>query len=176
MPLNEDDVFFLLCIYLLRFTKRGEGEMNVDLSFHVLMHSLADSCVCPERGSKPPWRIRTLFLQDNFLWAPRARRESPVVRVSDVGQAEDRDPGLEPHSSLSPPRTGAHRGSPSRFPADQGYFPSCETTPRPHNTKQNPPPLLTFLDHHNPCPSEASRAGHGGGARSPDRMPVSRPP
>ena len=37
-----------------------EREGHIALLFHLLMHSLVDSCMCPDRGWKPrPWHIWT---------------------------------------------------------------------------------------------------------------------
>ena len=41
---------------------RGVGgrERNMDLLLHLFMHSLVDSCRCPDQGLNPqPWHIRT---------------------------------------------------------------------------------------------------------------------
>ena len=54
---------------LINFKERGRPgrETNVDLLLHSLMHSLLDSCVCPDGGLNPqPWCIKTT---GNFnLW------------------------------------------------------------------------------------------------------------
>ena len=37
-------------------------ERNIDLLFHLFMHPLADSYMCPDQGSNlQPWRIRTVL-------------------------------------------------------------------------------------------------------------------
>ena len=46
----------------LREAGRGggerRGERNIDLLFHPLMHTLVDSCMCPDWGLSPqPWHI-----------------------------------------------------------------------------------------------------------------------
>lgn len=47
-------------MFLLILEKGRKRERNVDLLLHLLMHSLADSCLCPERGSNlRPWCVRT---------------------------------------------------------------------------------------------------------------------
>ena len=30
--------------------RKGERERNINLSFHLVVHSLVDSCMCPDRG------------------------------------------------------------------------------------------------------------------------------
>ena len=36
---------------LIDFEREGEREIeNIDLLFHLFMHSLVDSCVCPDQG------------------------------------------------------------------------------------------------------------------------------
>lgn len=40
----------------------GDKEMDTDLLFHLLMHSLADCCMCPDWGPHPqPWHIGTTW-------------------------------------------------------------------------------------------------------------------
>ena len=40
----------------------GEREKNTDLLFHLFMHSLVDSYMCPDQGSNPqPWYIGTML-------------------------------------------------------------------------------------------------------------------
>ena len=35
---------------------KGGRERDIDLLFHLFMHSLVDSCMCPDRGSNTqPW-------------------------------------------------------------------------------------------------------------------------
>lgn len=47
----------------------GGGERNIYLLFHLFMHWLADSCMCPDCSSNPqPWRIRTA-LQPTVLFS-----------------------------------------------------------------------------------------------------------
>ena len=48
---------------LIDFEREGEREIeNIDLLFHLFMHSLVDSCVCPDQGWNPqPWCIGTTF-------------------------------------------------------------------------------------------------------------------
>ena len=39
----------------MRETKR---EQDIDLLFHLIIHSLVDSCMCPDLGSNPqPWHV-----------------------------------------------------------------------------------------------------------------------
>ena len=49
-------IFFFF--YLLICRKRGkerksEKERHTDLLFHLFMHSLVDSCMCPDQGFEP---------------------------------------------------------------------------------------------------------------------------
>ena len=53
---------FLIFIYLLLFFKVDlrERERNIDLLFHLFMHSLVESCTCPDRElNLQPWHIGT---------------------------------------------------------------------------------------------------------------------
>ena len=52
----------LFLFYFIDFFREREGgskrEKNINLLFHVLMHSLVDSCMCPDQGSNlQPWSI-----------------------------------------------------------------------------------------------------------------------
>ena len=45
--------------------RKGEGERNIALLFHFFMHSLVDSCMCPDWGSNlQPWCVGTTLV----LW------------------------------------------------------------------------------------------------------------
>ena len=59
---------FTLCISFFMVDLRDKRERNVDLVFRPFMHSLAASCLCPDRD-----RTKTLACQDNALttWATR---------------------------------------------------------------------------------------------------------
>ena len=50
----------LFLFYLLLILEREEGkERNINLLFHLFMHSLVASCMCPDWGlNLQPWRIR----------------------------------------------------------------------------------------------------------------------
>ena len=49
------DKFFNFFKFIL---ERDEVEGERDLLFHLFMHSLVDSCLCPDQGSNPqPWCI-----------------------------------------------------------------------------------------------------------------------
>ena len=56
---------FLIIDLRERERKREEGkgrhrERNIDLLFHLFMHSLVISCMCPDGGLNPdPWCSRT---------------------------------------------------------------------------------------------------------------------
>ena len=44
--------------------RKREGERDLNLLFHLFIHSLVDSCMCPDRGlNRQLWRIGTTFLQ-----------------------------------------------------------------------------------------------------------------
>ena len=52
--------------YLLNLEReRAEGskrQRNIDLLFHLFMHLLVDSCMCPDRGLNPqPWCTGTVL-------------------------------------------------------------------------------------------------------------------
>ena len=50
-------VFFLLIYRLER-----ERERNINLLFHLFMHSLVDSCRCPDQGwNLQHWHIETML-------------------------------------------------------------------------------------------------------------------
>ena len=52
-------IFLFLNFYLLILRKR---EKNIDLLFHLFMHSLVDSHMCPDQGSNlQPWCIRMML-------------------------------------------------------------------------------------------------------------------
>ena len=57
-----NQTFFHYYYFFLEREKRGGGgkqrERNIYLLFHLFMHSLVDSCTCPEGGLNPqPWRV-----------------------------------------------------------------------------------------------------------------------
>ena len=44
------------------YTQRGRGRRRNILWFHLFMHSVIASCMCPDQGSNlQPWHIRTIF-------------------------------------------------------------------------------------------------------------------
>ena len=64
-----------------RKREKGGGEGETDLLFHLLVHSLVQSCMCPDQVSNPwPWCIRSVlpglvvlyFLDDKAVWFPPA--------------------------------------------------------------------------------------------------------
>ena len=66
--LEDPDTFLLFSLVLAllflikNFFNWFEREKHIGLLFHLLMHSLVDSCMCPDRRSNPhPWRIRTML-------------------------------------------------------------------------------------------------------------------
>ena len=47
--------------------REKEKERNINLLFHLLIHSLVDSCMCPDQESNPqPWHI---ILYSSGGWA-----------------------------------------------------------------------------------------------------------
>ena len=44
---RTDSFIFIFYFYLLIFGGQGQRERNIDLLFPLSMHSLIDSCVCP---------------------------------------------------------------------------------------------------------------------------------
>ena len=61
---NRQPIFKLLQLswkgffFLINFLER-EGKRNIALLFYLFMHSLADSCTCPDQASNmQPWHIR----------------------------------------------------------------------------------------------------------------------
>ena len=71
-------ILFLKIDFFRERGKEGKKERNIDLSFHVFMHSLVDSCLCPDgdrtrnlgtwqwcpnRPSSPVRHLETLFLR-----------------------------------------------------------------------------------------------------------------
>ena len=55
-----------------------ERERNIDLLFHLFLHSLADSCVCPEAGPNPHhWCMRQ---RSNHLSYPSRAQVIPFLK------------------------------------------------------------------------------------------------
>ena len=67
--------FFSFFFFLTDWFERGkERQRNTDLFFHLLMHSLVASCMCPDQGLNPQlWRLGTTP-QPSYL----ARAESVI--------------------------------------------------------------------------------------------------
>ena len=63
--------YFRVCFFLnlsLIFFNWWERERNIDLLFHLLMHSLVSSLMCPEQRSNPqPWHMQTNSNQLSYL-------------------------------------------------------------------------------------------------------------
>ena len=89
-------VSLLLHFYLLILER--EGERNINLLFHLFIHSLVDSCMSPNWGSNPqPWHIRTMlqpaelascshprFWMKLLRWGSQDCTASVLVRVGSV--------------------------------------------------------------------------------------------
>ena len=53
---GENYIFYLFILNLLILESQRERDIN--LLFHLFMHSLVDSCTCPDRGrNTQPWHI-----------------------------------------------------------------------------------------------------------------------
>ena len=63
--------YFIKCFLLIDFTeRRGKREGNIDLLFHLFMHSPVASCMCSDWGSNPqPWFIGTTSQLSHPAWA-----------------------------------------------------------------------------------------------------------
>ena len=53
--------------------RKRERERNIDMLFHLVMHSLVDSCMCSDQGWNPqPWHMGTWPWQNSFQKCSRA--------------------------------------------------------------------------------------------------------
>ena len=59
LSMRQGQSYIYFFCNVIDFRERGR---NINLLFHLLMHSLVDSCVYPDRGSNPqPWHSRTML-------------------------------------------------------------------------------------------------------------------
>ena len=63
MPAIAANRNFYSSIFRERKGKRQrEREHNIDLLLHLLMHSLVDSCMCPDQGwNSQPWQTEVVL-------------------------------------------------------------------------------------------------------------------
>ena len=71
--------------------RRAGGKRNIDLLFHLFMHSLVASCMCPDQGSNLQlWHVGAkpakLSGQGLTCFKPRASKESLLVSVGHSGR------------------------------------------------------------------------------------------
>ena len=55
---SHSAIFLKFYVLIIERERKGEGggEKHTDLLFHLFMHSLVNSCMCPDRGLNPqPW-------------------------------------------------------------------------------------------------------------------------
>ena len=53
---------YLICVCVCEKEREREREGNIDLLFYLFMHSLVDSCMCPDLGWKPQlWCTGTML-------------------------------------------------------------------------------------------------------------------
>ena len=69
-------VFFPVVFFKKNFLFIDFWERNIDLLFHLLVHSLVDSCICPDPGLNP----QPLHMGDNALtnWATQPEPQTAV--------------------------------------------------------------------------------------------------
>ena len=52
----------LILVNIFIYLLERERERSIDLLFHLFIHSLVDSCMCPDQGSNTqPWHIGTML-------------------------------------------------------------------------------------------------------------------
>ena len=63
-----DSLIFVKKFIDFQRERKGERERNIDLLFHLLMHSLVDFCVCPDgESNSQPWYIGAVLSPTELL-------------------------------------------------------------------------------------------------------------